>query len=411
VRKITRPDQRHNRAGRAALGILAGGLLLAGLGTGCSGDRPPAQGAAATGDVHRGAACPLVATRTGLAEFLDLADRVAAGEPVTVDAMVEVASSPVWDRWRRSFEPEAIPAAAAGRTLFIALVGQDALPPRLRDKTYRADLVVSYETTLARRAEITAFVDDFLRSDAACDVRTQLSGWLPAAELPDTLRIDLVVGHPEIRLFEDHFLVDASLAWAAGRQQLVNFLASTLYKHVAVVAGPAPANARGGDILLHSLRLVFNEAAPAYLDHMAEVAFDPRHPQLAKIAMNPDDLAGQAVLTLGSLDAGLTAIRRRPAPTDEDWLGLYRLFVGAQAWQPTGWFMAQVIADRLGEARLQAAARSVPDFYAAYQRACAAPAGSAAPGVRTVAAQLANPPALSADNAAWLDRELRRLFP
>jgi len=408
VRMITGLGERHNPAG----GLLSAAMAIAWLiTTGCGGDRPEVARELPAARSRGAAACPLVATDTGLAEFLALADRVAGGEAVPVEEMGAVAGRPVWDRWRRSYEPETLPAAAVGRMLFIALVGRDELPSRLQDKTIRADLVRSYEIALARRAEITAFVEGFIAEDVGCRVREQLAGWLPAADLPDTVRIDFLVAHPEIRYYEDHLHVDAGLAWAAGRDQLVRFLASTLYRDQAAIAGRQPASAHGPDIVLETLRLVYNEAVPVYLDDLPHLAFDPRHPLLAKAAPDVEDLGGQAARTLRAFDAGLTAVRGRPAPTDGDWLALYRIFVGAQSWRASGWFMARVIAGHLGEPRLQAAARTVPEFLAAYHEACAAAPGNrdAAPG--SLAAHLASPPAFTPENAAWLDRELRRLFP
>jgi hypothetical protein len=227
----------------------------------------------------------------------------------------------------------------------------------------------------------------------------------------DTLRVDLIVGHPEIRHYEGHTMVDASLAWAAGRRQLVRSIASVIHRDVAAIEGVEPTDAHGEGILLESLRLVRNEGLPAVIDDMTSITFDPRHPLLASASPRPDTICEAAIRTLAALDVGLTRVRAMPAATDEDWQQLFRLFVGAQSWTPTGWYMARVIETELGRERLQEAGATVPGFVTAYQDA------ALLAGQRTVADRgsmdwfLTQAPAFSDENAAWLQEELRRRFP
>lgn len=417
MRKITGDPSPHNaprrrRQAAPALGLV---LLLGALSTGCGDSQDQATADRRTGGAPQALlaarSCPLLVSRAGLQDFWTLSDRIAAGERYSLEDLVELADSPSWQLWRRSYLQDIVQAEPIGRALFIALIGRDQLPERQRDRTIRLDLVRNFELTRDRRQEITAAVDRFIEQERGCEIRDRLQGYLPAAALPDTLRIEFMVGLPELRLFEDVFMVDAGLAWAAGQEQLTRFLTSTLYKRLTLVEGPIPGNARGVDILLHSLRLVRNEAVAAYIDQAPEIAFEPRHPILGRVSPKPDEFASQALRTLTSLDAGITQVRALAEPTDEDWRNLYRLFVGAQSWQPTGWFMARTIADQLGTARLQEVGRSVPDLVAAYQEAASGLPGTTEAGRGTLEWFLASAPAFSADNAAWLDRELRRLFP
>ena len=403
MRKITSSTGRDNRIAATLLAL----LLLSGCGGGGNSEQATSE---TIGTTYRSTACPLVVTDQALASFYHLADRVAGGEKVDLEAMGQVVALPVWDRWRRSFEPENVTAAQIARALFVNLRSRDELPAHLHDKAVRLDFDRNFSFHLERRAAIEAYVADFGADDLACAVREMLDGWVDASALTDTLRVDFVVGHPEIRLYEDHIMVDAGLAWASGRRQIVRFIASTIYRDVAAIVGIEPARARGADILLETLRLVCNEAVPTYLDDISEIVFDARHPTLSFASPNPDEFCNQATRTLLTLDDGLTRILRLDSPGDENWRQLYRIFVGAQSWLPTGWYMARVIVDQFGEPRLQEASRSVADFFAAYQEAALLLPETPSARVGTIDWYLQSAHPFTTENAAWLDVEFRRRF-
>ena len=403
MQMITQHTRRHNRT---ALALALGLFLLAGCGGGQ--DQSARQ---EVGTTHVATSCAMVASDQGLAGFLALADRVDGGEAVTLEEFTALAEEPVWTLWRRSFEPKNVPALPIGRTIFISLRGKEALPEQLRNKTLRADLLYGFEIAHDYREQICSFVDAAIADEVGCGIGDRLAGWVPADALPDTLYIDFVVGYPEIRYYEGHLMVDAGMAWAAGSQQLERFLSSTVYKGIAAIDGEDPGKIDGGDVVLECLRVVRNEAVPAYLDDMPELAFDPRHKRLRNAAPIPEEFCSQATRTLVSLDRELALVRARPAPTQDNWLSLYRLFVGAQSWQATGWFTARVIADNLGEERLQEASRTVPGYWAAYQEACTHLPETPTADRGSIEWHLQSAPSFSDDNAQWIDAGLRRLFP
>ncbi len=411
MRKIhvaRRRDNRRRRTGAAGALLIA---LLAVAGCGGGGDQAATADRPAPGSTHVGSACALVITDHGLRQFYDLADRVAAGEQVSVEAMGQVAAQPVWDRWRRSFEPDVVPAAPIGRALFLTFRTEDELPERLRDKPIRVDLLRNYLAAVELRPRIESFVEDITADDGVCAALDLLAGWVSDGDLPDTLRLDFMVGHPEIRYYEDHIMLDAGLAWACGRGQLARSIASVVYRHVAAVEGIAPDQAHGPDILLESLRLVRNEGIPGYIDDMASITFDPRHPLLQGASPRVDDTCLAAQRSLASLDGALTHLRAMPDAGDGHWIQTMRIFVGAQSWQASGWYMARVIAMQSGEERLQEASRTVADFFAAYQEAARTLPAQPDAQRGTVAWFLQGAPSFTDDNAAWLDEQLRRRFP
>lgn len=404
MRKIVMTPGAHNRTGRALLGGAVATLLL----TAACGDRAAERSEVAGGPTVL--PCAVTVDDQALRAFYGVADRVAAGQTVTVEDLGDLAATPVLDRWRRSYAPEEIPAAWTGRMMYLALVGEDQLPERLKAKSRRADLMLAYEVTLEQRRHIEDFAAELASGDILCGIRDEIEPWLGPGVLPDTLRVELLASFAEIRLFEDRLLLDGGLAWASGREQLPRFLAAILYKELGEVAGKAPANVSGDAILLESLRLITNLVAPAMIERSDQIVFDKRHRLLGMSAPSPTVIADQAHRTLESLAPGLTRVRRLASTTDEDWLQLYRLFVGAQSWQATGWYLGQVIDQRLGRERLHQAVRHPADLIAAYQEAARSTDGSTTAEPHTMRWYFDTAPALADDDARWLEDRLRAYF-
>lgn len=406
MRKIVMTGDVHNRTRSIILGLV---VFAASVMIGCGGGDATTE-TAPRGRTITSTTCPLVVTDHAMQAVCDLADRVASGDTVSLEDMGREFSKSALDRWRRSFTPDVLPAAWTARMLFTALVGREHLPPRFQAKPVQMDLVSSYTESIANRTLIQRSVDTFIDDDLGCRVHDVLDKWIAPGTMPDTLRIDFVIGLPEIRLFEDRILLDAGLAWAAGYEQLPRFIASALYSRHAAFPGTDPDQAHGEAIVFETLRLIVNTGVPAYLDQMPDLVFDKRYRLLAGSSPNAESVCKQAYLSLRSLDDHLEQVRHIAEPTDENWDRVYRLFVGAQSWQSTGWFMCQTVADRLGESRLRATGGHPADLIEAYAEACGVehPSASGPPQTRTW--YLAHAPALSDDNLQWLLDGMRAYF-
>lgn len=408
MRKIDPTPTRDNvRRLAPAAALLACACLL-----GACGGRQDTGGQAATGDRrHDAAGCPAVVTDRGLQDFLALAARADGESGITLEDCNRLAETDLYASWRESFYPTALRAPELGRHFFIAMVGRDRLPDQQRSKRPRADMVLNFEQTFEYRREIADFVAAFIRDETVCRSYELLQEFLPPQEMPDSLHVAFMVGLPEIQLYEGVLLFDASLAWAGGSEQTAHAIAATLYKHATFIDGPSPGLASGPDILLHCLRLIRNDAVVTVIDRLEEKAFDQRHGRLLNQSSRPHDMLAGAHRTLLYIDQQLTRLRGLDETTDRDWTNIFNYIVGAQSWRATAWYMATTIVEQLGRPRLIESARRMPDFIAAYQEASlrAPRRTDAEPG--SPPWLRAHPPSFSEENVAWLDRELRRLFP
>lgn len=402
MRKIAQPLVPHNARARLAA---AGLLLLLGLAAGCQGARPGTSAAAP----HVARGCALVVDTSGLDAFWQAAERLQADpDTPTATAGAMLAELPVWRRWRESYEPDVISPDQLGLVLRAGVFGPQSLPPDEATKLVRRDAARAQAFTVAQRVRVQAFVDDFVSQEAACNVWSLARAWVRPEALPDTLHVDLLAAAAEIRLYEGHHLVDAGLALASGRDQLTRLLASVLYRKLEATEGPSPGAVAGEAVLTHSLRLIRNEGIAAYIDDLPHLFFGREHPTLAGAAPVPEEVCATARLNLLNIERVVADQLSRPAG-ERDFASVHLSLVGSRGWQATGWFMATVIADRLGEAQLQAAARSVPGFLATYQTAALAnpPDPAADPG--TLAHYVATAPAFSPPVLAVLQSSLTGL--
>jgi hypothetical protein len=400
VRKIAQRHISHNAPARwAVAGLL---LVLGGATAGCQGHRLAAGKAAA----HVAQRCALVVDTSGLDAFWVAADQIQSAPEIPSAAIgADLAALPVWRRWCQSYAPEVVSADLLGLTVRAATLGLDRLTPVEAGKLPRRDVVRCQAFTLAQRARVQEFVRTFMAEESACAVWPLARAWVRPEALPDTLRIDLLAGNAEIRLFEGHFLVDAGLALACGPKQMSRFLASTLYRKLEATEERSPGEVQGEAVLAQTLRLVRNEGVAAYIDDLPNLYFSKEHPALAGSAPVPEDVCATARLNLLYVEQVVTRQLALPAAT-RDFTDVHLNFVGSRGWQATGWFMATVIARRLGEPRLQAAARSLSGFLAAYHEAAAMnpPAAAAAPG--SVDQFVATAPVFSAPVFAVLQHSL-----
>lgn len=379
MRKIAQPSRPHNAgtAHRTTIVLACAALLGGAFLPGCQ----KAERAAPT-TTHVAQGCALVVDTSALASFWAAADRLqgAAGTP-SDEIGATLVQNPAWRLWCRSFTPQEVSPAQLGLLVRASVLGEGALTRAESTKLGRREAMRSQAFTLAQRARVVPFLDDLIANETVCAAWANARPWIRSASLPDTLRVDFVAGNAEIRLFEDHFLVDAGLAYICGGAQLTRMLASVLYTRLEAPAGPSPGDATGDAVLAHSLRLIRNEGIAGYIDDLPALFFGREHPVLGGTAPVPEDLAETALGNLANIERTV-ALQLTAAPQARDFTGVHSYLVGSRGWRTTGWYMAAVIARQLGEPRLQAASRTVTGFFAAYQEAAAAatPDAAAPPG-------------------------------
>ena len=370
-------------------------LCLAVLAGGCgrreAPDRAPAAapgggGVAAAGNVATGGGvatggCALRVDPTAFTAYEELSARLARGERVPDEAFARVWALPAYAALFNATDPRLVNGGIlANVTRYVYGGAAAAKAPRgapdRRDQRAaagpkRKDLVDAFTWARDHRAALDALVNATATTPLACGVLPAVAPYVHPGRLPDSLRVIFLVAGPDIRWTGSRMLVDAGVAAAAGPARLPRLLAAQLYRALAPLDGPEPQAAGGGvAALTATFAQLRREGVSAWLEGFPEVAFDATHPLLGHTEAERENWRRLAVNSLTGLQQMLPALLGDPAMLAEKGAVVDDLLRGNGTYRATGYAMAALIATRLGEPRLQAAARGAPaDFLAAYQEA------------------------------------------
>jgi hypothetical protein len=380
----------------AILWLALPAVLVGGCGRRAAPDRVPAATPAATpaGGTATGTAIPAggCAVRVDVAAFTayrDLAARLARGEQVPEAAYARVWALPPYAALMKAMGPRLInPRILTNVTRYVcggpaAVDASRKAPPRGKSKAgavpKREDLVKAMTWARDHGAELDSLAHTAATTPLACGVLPTVAGYLSPGLLPDTLRVSFLVAGPDQRWTGDRMLLDAGLAAAAGPARLPRLIAAQLYRALSPREGPEPTAARDGrEALIATFAKLRREGVAAWLEDFPELEFNATHPLLGGPDKERREWHRLATRSLAALQEMLPSLLANPAYLAAKGTIADDLLRGNSSYRATGCAMAALIATRLGEPRLQAAARGAPaDFLAAYQEAVAKGEGPA----------------------------------
>ena len=205
--------------------------------------------------------------------------------------------------------------------------------------------------------------------------------WVPAGRLPPSLAVRLFVGTPSMRYDSttQSLLVDAGLALASGPDQLVRMAAANLYRYFVPLQGPEPARAANGALAAAAaLEKLTRDGVAGWIEDYADQTFPPDHPLLGRTATQRAGVVSRAAEALPRLADMVKGALADPAELDRNGYAVERYLRLGNRYTELGYAMAALVADRLGESALHAAAADPVAFLDTYQRAAAE--ADAAPG-------------------------------
>lgn len=388
-------------------------LGLAGLTallTGCGGGNETEQGNGG-GETVIAETGRVVVDPSGWQGFKALATRAVNGDGVDRAEFEALAETPSFAAWRASYKvgpaPSTLRVANWMERTFELELGIET--PRKPNSDLRA-FTVSYRWSWDQRERVDHRLEALLSSGAAALDR-RLDAWIPASRLPDTLRVHVLPGKPELRYMDGHIFVDTGVLAAGTQDQLVRQLSGLAYRNLGAIAGSDPLAEQGAASVAQIFRLLVNEGMGHWLDDLPHTTFEQDHPSLYKVRPVPENYWRYGALSLGRLDEGLAGFIGDPVGLDSGGRELVRSFIAGGGLSQGSWCMATVIAEVLGQERLRSASRSVADFAAAYQEA-ALRNPTPLPELHEVPdAYHLTMPAFSPEVWAWLEPLLQRTFP
>ncbi|MHB8079979.1 MAG: DUF5700 domain-containing putative Zn-dependent protease [Candidatus Krumholzibacteriia bacterium] len=375
------------------LGLVLPALLLGGCGRRDATERAPGQTAPAATPSGTAAAgvppggCAVRVDPTAFTACEELTARLAHGDRVADEAFTRLWALPAYAALFNATDPRLVNAGIltnvtryvyAGAAAATAPRGDPARRnPRVATGPKRKDLVDAFSWARDHRAALDSLVQVAATTPLLCGVLPSLTGYVHPDRLPDSLRVIFLIAGPDVRWTGSRMLVDAGVAAAAGPARLPRLLAAQLYR--ALVAGDAPeptAAGGGAAALVATFAKLRREGVAGWIEGFPEVEFAAGHPLLGQSEAERRDWHRLAVGSLKGMQEMMPALLADPAVLAAQGTVVDDLLRVNTTYRATGFAMAALIAARLGEPRLQAAARGTPaDFLAAYQEAATRAAG------------------------------------
>jgi hypothetical protein len=368
VRMITQEAPYHNAtAARSSLFLWGLMVLLLLTVTACSKDAGT-EGKPVVDGAKQSTPCDLTTDTSAWIAFKELADRIAAQEPVSQEELDAFGDQPSVTVWRNSLEPGVPAAHRVGNWLEGTFWKELGRQGKQKPSTNRAIFMRSYHYSLDNRDRIDERLAE-LTGPRKCDVADLAHFWIEPDRWSGELTIHFLPARPEIRIFEGSLLVDTGVVGAARVDQVIRSMAGLLYRKYQIEEGPNPIELEGAEAVAHLFRLLMNEGLAGWIEKTAIIEFDLKHWKLSKFLAVPEDYFAKTQQAVSLLNGHLgsmfddEAVMTAKGQTLAEQMGVSNLIA------QTGYGMAAVIDARLGEDRLRDAGRSVPAFLAAYQEA------------------------------------------
>lgn len=373
MRKIVHLAADHNNTtgkapGRSLAGLLLTGLLMLSLAA-CGQQEAGDTGANKSSSAAQSQDCQVTVDTQTWDVFLDMANRMAAGQAVPHSELEAYAEMPKVTAWRQSQAPNVPRVLNLANWIEGAWWDELGKTGKKKTNSNRFALGRSYRYSQSHSEHINTLLAEFTDGERACQVRALAEAWVSPQNLPPSLVLNFIPAMPEMRIFEGEVFIDTGVLQAGGGTQTVRQIASLLYRNLESPEGINPMDFAGEEAIATCLQVMMREGVAGWIEQTTQISFDPKHPSLYKVKIIPEDFHHKAQETIASFELQLPAMLADPVVMTARATDFARQLTGNNGFSQTGIAMATVIVNRLGEERLQQVRLSVPDFVAAYQEA------------------------------------------
>jgi len=318
---------------------------------------------------------PIVFDTSAMDAWLDLSDRLAAGEEVPTTDFAALLALPAYAAYTaqkelKTFHPlqfeyglrDLFSPAGADWAEAAGVTRNRILTPKL--------LARNFEYLKLRRAEIDSAIRRICSPGVMAGIFERTAGYIPAEVWPDTLDIRFLVANPGTSILDDGvLLLDAGLALAAGSDELPSLLAAHYYANLMPMAPPLAKDESGAAALAATLRQIRQEAVTAWLQRYPDVKLDSLHPAFASPVEQQIRYFDFAFGSLRRCDQMLTTLFDDPDIMLRQGDSLDDLLRINTTYPALGYAMAEAVVKAAGEQSLRECSRDATAFIAAYQAA------------------------------------------
>lgn len=312
--------------------------------------------------------CKVTSDASAWSAFKELADRIAAKQPVSSEDLKAYGIQPSVTVWRNSFEPNIPPALRVGNWLEATFWDELGREGKQKLNPNRATFMRSYRYSLENRNLIDEYLAE-LTGPRKCEVADLAGFWIEPDRWPEEVTIHFLPARPEIRIFDGSLLVDTGLVGAAPPAQVIRSMAGLLYRKYQFIEGPNPIEVEGEEAVANMFRVMMNEGLASWIEMTPTLEFDPRHWKLSQFKVFPEQYFNKTQNAISLMNDHLGSMFADHDVMVAKGQALATQLGASNLISQVGYGMAAVVAARFGEEYLRDAGRSVPAFLTAYQEA------------------------------------------
>lgn len=384
-------------------------MLFLVLVSGCGGDKDTGnEENSASGSQLTKQDCGVLLDTSAWDVFSDLARRASAGTEIPASEYNQFGNQPTMNYWIKSASDSAPPPKRIGHWVELTFWQELGLErPRKPGGDLRV-MMTSYRYSYENTDRINQFITDYSNNQESCKMLALAQKWVSPETLPNNPTIHFLPAKAELRIFENHILVDTGSAVSASPGQLNRQIASLFYRGYGSISGDNPIDTDGGKSIANSLRTLCNEGYASWIGDMTNVYFFKDHPTLGAVEMAAEDSFHKGREVISKMNTKLAPVLDSETKIQEMGQNFSRDLASSHSFTRGGYAMVATIAGHLGEERLIKAQGSVSDFLAAFQEAALMnPVPAPVPG-RPGVANHQTLPALYPEVYEWLMEQLAK---
>jgi len=204
----------------------------------------------------------------------------------------------------------------------------------------------------------------------AKQVHDLLNKYLPSNLVPNKIELHLMISEPNISYGGSTIVgIDAGLALATPEDRIVNLIAAHCYRTLMPLDFKPYEATTGKSALRQTFNQIRTEAIVAVIEDYPNVWFDYDHQLLNKTDESRINYFETAVFNITRANGMLKQIFSSRDILDKNGATIDDLLRYSRSYQGTGYVMAMLIIDQLGQDRLIASAGDSILFFQAYQEA------------------------------------------
>ncbi|MCP4145910.1 MAG: hypothetical protein GY752_11580 [bacterium] len=302
--------------------------------------------------------------------WFSLGDKFASGEEASLDDFASLLGLP-------AYKHQSNPNTGSINNYVLSNVTKYVFQPELTEDSLgrkhspkRIDLIENFNYIKSHREQITNLPEQWSNKKYPEQIHELLKKYLPANLVPNQIELHLMICEPNISYGGGSIIsIDAGLALASREDMIVNMAAAHCYRVLMPLEFKPYEATTGKSALRQTFHQIRIEAIVSVIEDYPNVYFDYEHQFLHDEDESRSKYFRTAQFNVSRINGMLKQLFSTRGMLDEKGATIDDLLRYSRSYQGTGYAMAMLIIDQLGQDRLISSANNSTLFLQAYQEA------------------------------------------